>query len=101
MGRTQIYGKGGFSRTVVCGCGWSYKGDPSRMIKIITLHSRRCDSMNPDSYKNLPTSFEVAANDNVQNTVKDTKFKAVQFLNDMPVRVDMPKQNITKQIQAI
>lgn len=97
MGRTKERNDGGQRRTIVCGCGWTYQSSPDRMMKVIELHAKRCDIIDVESFRGLPTK-RIYENAYLSNTAKNTTYKGVQFINGMPNPIDLTKNNISEKI---
>lgn len=97
MGRGKERNDGGQRRTVSCGCGWSYCSSPDRMLKVITLHAKKCEIIDVDSFRGLPNK-RIYENSYVMNTPKGTVYKGVQFVEGIPSSIDFMKTKMPDQI---
>ena len=88
---------GCIKRNVICGCGWSCTSAPDRIFKIISLHSKKCDFIDINSFKNLPTS---SLHDNRlhEDTPKNTNIEAICFKNGEISSINLKKNNMIGQV---
>lgn len=97
MGRGKEHNDGGQRRTIVCGCGWRYTSSPDRINKVVSLHAKKCDIIDVNSFRGLSTK-RIYDNAYVPNTPKGTIYKGVQYIEGIPSPIDFTKNNMSDQI---
>lgn len=99
MGRGKERNDGGQRRTIHCGCGWTHCGIPDRILKIVTLHAKKCEIIDLESFRTMPNK-RIFDNAYSQTTAKATVYKGMQFIDGMPTSIDFTKNKLAEQIEV-
>jgi hypothetical protein len=84
---------GDATRTAICGCGWSCKGEAKRLQKILKLHGKSCTMITEETIKSICGGAHCFTDANILYT-KGASINAMEMAKGILTKIQVAKSQL-------